>query len=70
MAKIELRFLDQGDDSFIQTKSFGNLIRVEIGTPYQEELAIIDLDISTAIKFSKSLRTEINKSKESEVDNG
>lgn len=70
MAKIELRFLDQGDDSFVQTKSLGNLIRVEMGTPYQEESSVVDLDISTAIKFSKALRTEINKAKESEVSNG
>ena len=28
----------------------------------------IDLDISTAIKFAKTLRTEINKAKEAQND--
>lgn len=70
MAKFELRFLDLNDDAFIQTNAFENSIRIEIWCPYQEEMNIVDLDISTAIKFSKALRTQINIAKESEVSNG
>lgn len=64
MAKFELRFLDCNDDAFIQTTSFDSKVRVEIWCPFQEEMNIIDLDISTAIKFSKALRTQINIAKE------
>lgn len=70
MAKVELRFLDQNDDAFIQTSTFYRTVRIEIWCPYQEEMNIVDLDISTAIKFSKALRTKINEAKESEVYNG
>lgn len=70
MAKVELRFLDQNDGAFIQTSAFDETIRIEIWCPYQEEMNIVDLDVSTAIKFSKALRTKINQVKESEVNNG
>lgn len=70
MAKVELRFLDQNDGAFIQTSTFDETIRIEIWCPYQEEMNIVDLDVSTAIKFSKALRTKINQVKESEVKNG
>lgn len=69
MAKVELRFLDQNDGAFIQTSAFDETIRIEIWCPYQEEMNIVDLDVSTAIKFSKALRTKINQVKESEVPN-
>ena len=35
-----------------------------------ENRILIQLDKSTAIKFAKTLRTEINKITESEVNNG
>ncbi|QHB39577.1 hypothetical protein HWC92_gp43 [Flavobacterium phage vB_FspS_morran9-1] len=70
MAKVELRFLDQNDGAFIQTSAFYETIRIEIWCPYQENMNIVDLDKSTAIKFAKTLRTEINKIAESEVNNG
>lgn len=70
MAKYELRFLDCNDDAFVQTNAIENTVRVEIWCPYQEEMNVIDLDISTAIKFSKALRTQINIAKEREVNNG
>ena len=70
MANVELRFLDQNDGAFIQTSAFDETIRIEIWCPYQEEMNIVDLDVSTAIKFSKALRTKINQVKESEVKNG
>ncbi len=70
MAKIQTRFLDKNDDAFIQALGFEDVIRLEIWCPYQEEMNVVDLDISTAIKFSKALRIEISKVKEREVNNG
>jgi len=74
MAKFELKFLDcvsEGDS--IQTEvidsdtELGNVITI-FGISGDDEFAIW-LDKSTAIKFAKTLRTEINKITESEVDN-
>lgn len=82
MAKIDLKFLD-GMGSYIKVnaentldefdaKACGNDIRIII-TGYcidtNEEFNVW-LDKSTAIKFAKTLRTEINKIEESEVNNG
>lgn len=72
MAKFELKFIDciNNDDS-IQTEVFdsegdlGEVIRIfGINNDYEFD---IWLDKSTAIKFAKTLRTEINKITESEV---
>ena len=79
MAKIDLKFLDfLYEDTFISVKSEvseydtitgenikKNAIRIHLN--YEDKEGIIDLDISTAIKFAKTLRTEINNLKE--VDN-
>lgn len=73
MANIDLRFLDCAvSDDFIQVRKISyipkDIIEVlgeENGQPFQ-----ILLDKSTAIKLAKTLRTEINKITESEVDNG
>lgn len=60
---IKVEYLKQVDSEFnehwisIQIVQDGNMIP-------------ISLDKSTAIKFAKTLRTEINKITESEVDNG
>jgi hypothetical protein len=66
MAKFELKFIDNDyDNAFIRTKVIGDLIAIE--TLQEGQSALIHLDKSTAIKFAKTLRTEINKIKE--VDN-
>jgi len=67
MAKIDLKFIDNDyDNAFIRTKVIGELIAIEI--LQESKSALIHLDKSTAIKFAKTLRTEINKIKE--VNNG
>ena len=82
MAKFELKFLDCIDENnFIKVSkaecefatAFENcnvaqVIRIQLEVEGNEVL--IDLDKSTAIKFAKTLRTEINKITESEVNNG
>ena len=73
-AKIDLKFIDSVvEDDFIKcefnnSKSDSDII---FSGDYQGEEFEIYLDISTAIKFAKTLRTEINKAKkEMEVGNG
>lgn len=74
MAKFELKFIDALDsDAYIkcniaETQKPDNWI--EIRSWYDGSESIIWLDKSTAIKFAKTLRTEINKITESEVSNG
>jgi len=75
MAKFELKFIDcSSKNDFIQTEvlqtdtDLGNVITI-FGKSDDDEFTIW-LDKSTAIKFAKTLRTEINKITESEVNNG
>ena len=83
MAKFELKFIDCiNDDEYIKTErevvSYGDkfsddnkIDSILIEIFYQGEYSRINLDKSTAIKFAKTLRTEINKITESEeVNNG
>ena len=61
MAKFELKFLDAYNSrAFIKVKKADSLrlIKIDLG-----ENSIF-LDESTAIKFAKTVRTEINKIKE------
>lgn len=75
MAKFELKFIDcVSNADFIQTEvinsdtNLGKVITI-FGMSQEDEFAIW-LDKSTAIKFAKTLRTEINKITESEVKIG
>jgi ABC-type Zn uptake system ZnuABC Zn-binding protein ZnuA len=70
MAKFELKFVDvEKEDITIQT-SFFDTKEIEILIKQDGIVrGCIYLDKSTAIKFAKTLRTEINKITESEVDN-
>lgn len=80
MAKFELRFIDctcDGDSEYIKvdaletnSRSLGTIIQLSILQEGDKEERILWLDKSTAIKFAKTLRTEINKITESEVSNG
>lgn len=70
MAKFELKFLDADcNNTYISTNSyFGEGLKqiwIEIGTTDSVKSFIL-LDKSTAIKFAKTLRTEINKITDSE----
>ena len=79
MAKFDLKFLCETgiENAFIKCKIYeeddnGNkTIQIMISDPLvSKNESIIYLDKSTAIKFAKTLRTEINKIAESEVKNG
>lgn len=67
MAKFELKFFDctnEVDNFIIDKPEDSNLIRIRVnGCNYW-------FDKSTSIKIAKTLRTEINKITESEVNNG
>ena len=74
MAKFELKFLDFWGGNFIKvekkTKELHTRNKDIILISIEDELKnkhSICFDKSTAIKFSKALRTEINKIIESEV---
>ena len=81
MAKFELKFLDCTDEStisvtrenpendFIRKNIPEGIIYIVICDIYSGSSAIY-LDKSTAIKFAKTLRTEINKITSLEVENG
>jgi hypothetical protein len=73
MAKFELKFIDQEND-YVYIECFENKcntieIRIVSTEVEYENQSTILLDKSTAIKFTKTLRTEINKITESEVNN-
>jgi len=71
MAKFELKFVDiEQEHITIQTDVF-NEKEIEVIIKHNGTIkGCIYLDKSTAIKFAKTLRTEINKITESEVNNG
>ena len=68
MAKYDIKFIDINEGASIQTYTEYGYLKIIISAELYEKPIFIDLDISTAIKFAKTLRTEINKAKE--VDNG
>jgi len=62
MARIDLKFLDlSSSDTTIQVEEDNGLIYIKL---FEGTNNLIQLDKSTAIKFAKTLRTEINKIKE------
>lgn len=73
MAKFELKFIDfKEDGTSIDVKELNGIISIFCTDTKQINTSgiCIHLDKSTAIKFAKTLRTEINKITESEVKNG
>jgi hypothetical protein len=70
MAKFELKFLSNDDPEFnISVEADKSQIVITTEDSNQDSITIC-LDKSTAIKFAKTLRTEINKITEREVSNG
>lgn len=62
MSKIELKFIDCDWEHFkIETYNFNGEIKIAMYQGFNMQQ--ITLDIPTAIKFAKTLRTEINKAK-------
>jgi len=69
MAKFDLKFIDQfNDNDYINVIEKDGIICIT--SKVYNQVSIIELDKSTAIKFAKTLRTEINKITEGEVTNG
>lgn len=70
MAKIELKFLDYIDHCWIKcVKSIDydisqDIIEIQMYNELTKDISCVNLDKSTAIKFAKTLRTEINKIQE------
>lgn len=69
MAKIEVRHLDCTQSNNFATVEVVELyskkaVKVNIWDSSTNRITPIILDISTAIKFAKTVRTEINKAKE------
>jgi len=70
MAKNEIKFLDFiNSEDFIKVNIDEENKLIEIYTVSQELSTLIVIDKSTAIKLSKTLRTEINKITEIESKN-
>lgn len=72
MAKIEIKHISKfNNKSFIKAEvdNAGGEDHITISGSNAGEIFYISLDKSTAIKFAKTLRTEINKISESEVVN-
>jgi lactam utilization protein B len=68
MANFELKFIDVNDNTFIEANVHEdeNIISIYMDDPSAKlhNGVCVHLDKSTAIKFAKTLRTEINKIKE------
>jgi hypothetical protein len=70
MSNIEIRFKCKSElKDFIKIER-GTNNDIVIITSHNESVNLILMDKSTAIRFAKTLRTEINKITESEVNNG
>ena len=69
MSNIEIRFKCKAEPTdFIKIERNGS--DIVIVTNHDESCNLIVMDKSTAIRFAKTLRTEINRITESEVSNG
>ena len=72
MANFELKFLDRTDKCWIEVKELDGIISIFSSDNDQTNTSgvCVHLDKSTAIKFAKTLRTEINKITAKEQSNG
>ena len=64
MAKFELKFIDyKQDGTLIEVNELDGIISIFASDERQKNTSgvCVHLDKSTAIKFAKTLRTEINK---------
>lgn len=69
MSSIEIRFKCKSEPKdFIKIER--ELHNIVLVTSHDECCNLIVMDKSTAIRFAKTLRTEINRMTESEVTNG
>ena len=65
MANVQMKFIDLTDSTTIEvnTNETTDFIRIYVENTEINSETCIYLDKSTAIKFAKTLRTEINKIK-------
>lgn len=70
MANIEIRFRCKAEPKDWIRVDKGLENDIVLVTEHDGRMALINMDKSTAIRFAKTLRTEINKITESEVRNG
>lgn len=64
MAKIDLKFIDEHQPLITSSiRLIDNSIKITISYEEIKKVQCIYLDKSTAIKFAKTIRTEINKMK-------
>ena len=66
MGNFKLTFFDRVDETRMECEHIDNTIQISIRDKHH--FTIIELDKSTAIKFAKTIRTEINKIKEVNCD--
>tara|TARA_R110000772_G_scaffold237167_1_gene349085 strand:- start:673 stop:873 length:201 start_codon:yes stop_codon:yes gene_type:complete len=66
MAKYELKFIDVNDNCQIEVSELSGVISIySVDREAKNSCGVcVHLDKSTAIKFAKTLRTEINKIQE------
>jgi hypothetical protein len=69
IARIDLKFLDSSNDTILEIKERDKEVFIFIYTECDGIGQSISLDVPTAIKLHKTLRTEINKAKGGQ-DNG
>lgn len=62
---IEIKFKCQDDqDDYLIVNNIDGIVCVEAFSMHEDAQITFNLDITTAIKLSKTIRTEINKAKE------
>ena len=66
MSNHRILFYGEGASGITELECFSNhnTNKITIAVKEGKKFIFTDIDISTAIKFSKTLRTEINKAKE------
>tara|TARA_R110002051_G_scaffold319015_2_gene402301 strand:- start:152 stop:373 length:222 start_codon:yes stop_codon:yes gene_type:complete len=62
-ARVGLKFLDIEDDTILEVKELEGCISINSYNQGEDNNVCIILDVPTAIKLHKTLRTEINKAK-------
>lgn len=70
MSNIEIRFKCKAEPNYFIKIERNDNNNIVIVTSHEDSVNLIVMDKSTAIRFAKTLRTEINRITESEVLRG
>ena len=68
MSNVQIIFKDVADGTTLECYYDNDIISICISPPHRNNTFTIDLDVPTAIKLSKVLRTEIAKAKKEGVN--